>query len=93
MDAGTLQTVGLTLVFLGTLTMIIALILTFFRRNRVEEKEKSEADVRGGSAIIIGPIPIIFGTDRKSIKTILLLSIVLTALLIVLEIIIYLTSR
>ena len=39
--------------------------------------------VRGGGAVIIGPIPIIFGTDKESVKIILVLSIVLVALLLV----------
>lgn len=40
--------------------------------------------VKGGGAIIIGPIPIIFGTDKQSVKIILILSIILVVLLLVL---------
>ena len=49
--------------------------------------------VRGGGAVIIGPIPIIFGTDKKSLRTILVLSIVLTVLLLVVIIVQYLSLR
>ena len=49
--------------------------------------------VRGGGAVIIGPIPIIFGTDKKSLKTVLLLSLALTALLLAVMIVHYLLVR
>jgi len=39
--------------------------------------------VRGGGAVIIGPVPIVFGTDKESVRIILVLSIVLVALLLV----------
>jgi uncharacterized protein (TIGR00304 family) len=52
---------------------------------------KGKGKVRAGGAIIIGPVPIIFGTDRKSLKTILLLSITLTVLLIILFVILNFT--
>jgi len=66
----------------------------FFLGSKNEDGSKeSKTEVSGGGAIIIGPIPIIFGTDRKSLKTILLLSIILTILLIVLAVIFYFISR
>jgi uncharacterized protein (TIGR00304 family) len=49
--------------------------------------------VKGGGAIIIGPVPIIFGTDEKSLKTILLLSLALTAMLVVAMVVYYLLLR
>jgi uncharacterized membrane protein len=36
-----------------------------------------EKKVRGGGAVIIGPFPIVFGTDKKSVKVLLVLSIIL----------------
>jgi len=44
---------------------------------------KGKGKVKGGGAIIIGPFPIIFGTDKESVKILLLLSIILIALLLV----------
>lgn len=94
MDSGTLWAVGLALVFVGVLIMWLAVLLMFFLRSKTEDDRKeSKVEVRGGGAIIIGPIPIIFGTDRKSLKTILLLSITLTILLIILAVVIYFISR
>ncbi len=39
--------------------------------------------------MIIGPVPIVFGTDKKALKTVLTLSIVLTLLLLAVTIISY----
>jgi uncharacterized protein (TIGR00304 family) len=73
-SADILYALGLALVFVGILIIVIAflsLVMGSAKKGRV----------KGGGAIIIGPIPIIFGTDKKSLKTILLLSLTLTVLL------------
>jgi len=46
--------------------------------------------VKGAGVILIGPIPIIFGTDKKSVKTILWLALALTVALIVATVIFWL---
>ena len=71
--------VGFGLILLGFALMVIAVIGAILSGRR-----GGGSRVRGGGAIIIGPIPIIFGTDKQSVKIILILSIVLVALLIVL---------
>lgn len=63
--------IGLVLVFFGFLLVFIVLILSF------SASTQREAEVKGGGAVIIGPFPIIFGTDKESVKTLLLLSITL----------------
>jgi len=78
---------GIALIFAGILITLIAVILLFV--SNVREKRK----VKGGGAIIIGPFPIIFGTDKESIKTVLLLSIMLTILLAIVTVIFYLGSK
>jgi uncharacterized protein (TIGR00304 family) len=87
MDLPTLYGIGIGLFFAGILVVFLAIILLFV------SGLKGEGRVKGGGAIIIGPVPIIFGTDKKSIKTVLLLSITLTILLIVLVVVSYLVSR
>lgn len=87
MDAGTLYSLGIILIFAGMLVILVAIILLFLSSVR------SEGKVRGGGAIIIGPFPIIFGTDKESIKTVLLLSLTLTTLLIIVMVIFYLLFR
>ena len=76
-DARILHHVGIALIFAGTLVVLAAIKLLFV--SNLKDKGK----VKGGGAIIIGPFPIIFGTDKDSIKTVLLLSITLTILLII----------
>ena len=76
-DARTLYHVGIALIFAGMLVVLAAITLLFV--STLKDKGK----VKGGGAIIIGPFPIIFGTDKESIKTVLLLSITLTILLII----------
>lgn len=71
--------IAVALVLIGFALVFIAVMLTLSGAKAGKDKGK----VRGGGVVIIGPIPIIFGTDRESVKIILLLSIVLVALLLV----------
>lgn len=66
-----LELLGLILVILGFILAFIAAIMMLFAGVRAHRK------VRGGGLIMIGPIPIIFGTDREAVKTLLFLSIIL----------------
>ena len=83
MDTGALYVLGSTLILVGVMIMVIATVLMFF--SNAKEKGK----VRGGGAIIIGPIPIVFGTDKESLMRVLLLAIVFTVLLVVLTVVIH----
>ena len=91
MDAEMLYGVGVSLVFAGILIILVAVVLLFVSGIRASGSEKGKA--KGGGAIIIGPFPIVLGTDKESIKTVLLLSIVLTILLAIVTVIGYLVSR
>jgi len=85
--AETFYGLGIALIFAGMLIVLIAIVLLLFSSIRKEGK------ARGGGAIIIGPFPIIFGTDKESVKTILLLSLVLTIFLIILVVVFYFVLR
>ncbi len=87
MDAGILQGLGIALIFAGMLVILVAIFLLFLSSIKAEGKAEC------GGAIIIGPFPIIFGTDKESVKTILLLSLALTILLIIVMVIFYLMFR
>ena len=87
MDAEMLFGLGIALIFAGILITLIAVILLFVSSVR------AKGEVKGGGAIIIGLFPIIFGTDKESIKTVLLLSITLTILLAIVTVIFYLVSK
>ncbi len=87
MTVETLYGLGVALIFVGILMVLAAIVLLFL------SSVKKEGKTRGGGAIIIGPFPIIFGTDKESVKTILLLSLVLTILFIILMVILYFVLR
>ena len=81
-EAGILLAAGIALIFVGIIIIMVAVLLLSIR-------SAGKGKVRGGGAVIIGPIPIIFGTDRKSLKTVVLLSLALTILLLVVMVIYY----
>ena len=77
---------GIVLILAGVVIIAVAVFLLSVRG-------AGKGKVRGGGAVIIGPIPIIFGTDKKSLRTILVLSLALTVLLLVVIIVQYLSLR
>lgn len=87
LDAQTLQGLGIALIFAGMLIVLAALILLLF------SAAKREGKTRGAGVIIVGPIPIIFGTDKESLKSVLLLSLALTVLLLILVVVFYFVFR
>jgi uncharacterized protein (TIGR00304 family) len=84
--AGFLFALGMALIFVGMLIIVLAVLL-------LSVLGAKNGKIRGGGAVIIGPVPIIFGTDRKSLKTVLLLSLALTVLLVVAMVVYYLLLR
>ena len=82
-DYATIYALGIALIFLGVLIIVVAVILLFVSCAK-------KGAVKGGGAIMIGPVPIVFGTDLKSLKTVLLLSLMLTVLLVVAMVVYYL---
>lgn len=72
-----LWNIGIIMILAGFLITFVAAVLLFFTAF------KGKAKVKGGGALIIGPFPIIFGTDKESVRILLLLLIVLIALLLV----------
>jgi uncharacterized protein (TIGR00304 family) len=85
-DLETLYALGMALIFVGVLIIVLAVLL-------LSVLSAKKGKVKGGGAIIIGPVPIIFGTDKKSLKTVLLLSLALTMLLVVAMVMYYLLLR
>jgi uncharacterized protein (TIGR00304 family) len=85
-DSATLYALGIALIFVGVIIIIIAVVLL-----SVSSGERGK--VKGGGAIIVGPIPIVFGTDKKSLKTVLVLSLALTVTLVVAMVVYYLLFR
>ncbi len=81
-----LWNIGIVLILAGLLVTFVAIVLSL-------KTFKGKSKVQGGGAIIIGPFPIIVGTDKESVKILLLLSIVLIGLLLVFMAVSYLIFR
>jgi len=70
-----LITAGLLLVLAGFGIVVVSVL---------SEARKTGAEVRGGGVVMVGPIPIIFGSDAKWASIAMILAIVLVLLSIVL---------
>ncbi len=86
MDLAVFYGLGLALVAAGIIIIVAAIILASTRGG-------GKGKVKGAGVIMIGPIPIIFGTDKKSVKAILPLALALTITLVIATIIYYLLLR
>ncbi|MEM4701305.1 MAG: DUF131 domain-containing protein [Candidatus Bathyarchaeia archaeon] len=86
LDAGSLYSIGLIMILLGVIVIFAAFALLFISSIK-------GGKMRGGGALIIGPFPIVFGTDREFMKTMLWLSIVLTLIAFALFLTVYLLGR
>ena len=73
-----LFTIGMLLVLAGFGVAILAFIVVILKSAR------GTGQARGGGVVMIGPVPIIFGTDRESTKTLVLLAIALMLFFLVL---------
>jgi len=73
--AGLTFTIGIALTVVGVIVALLAVVLSLTLSNR-----KDAGQTKGGGILLIGPIPIIFGTDRESAKILIMLA---TALLVV----------
>jgi uncharacterized protein (TIGR00304 family) len=70
MRTGEIVLLGFLLVFLGMLLIVTGTVFQAAKSTR-------DAEVRGGGVILLGPIPIIFGSDAESVKTVVILAVVL----------------
>lgn len=71
--------IGLVLVLAG-FGILVASMLT-------QKKKGEAAQVQGGGVVLIGPIPIIFGSDARWATIVIVLAIVLVVLTIILNVV------
>ena len=78
-----LVTMGILFVFAGFAVIFVALFLS------ATSKLSTEGKVRGGGVVMIGPIPLVFGSDMKwaSVAIVLALVLVLVTLVVNLHVI------
>jgi uncharacterized protein (TIGR00304 family) len=79
-----LITLGFLIVFLGMVIILAGVFSTAYQSWKTGGMEKPESSVRGGGVIMIGPIPIIFGSDVGAVKVVIILAIALMILAFVL---------
>lgn len=84
----------LALMGLGLLLFIVGMFLMMLGALREASKAKEsgqggEEKVEAGGVVLIGPVPIVFGTSQRIAKIVLILAIVLTILALVLFLIAY----
>lgn len=79
----TLYALGFALVVIGIVIISIALVL------QISKHSKTKSETRAGGVVLIGPIPIVFGTDKESLRKTLWLSVVLSAIVLAILIVIY----
>ena len=82
MDPTVFYAIGLALVVIGVIIIVAAIILA-----SIGSAKKGKVHVAG--VIMIGPIPIIFGTDKKSFKSVLTLALALTIVFLIITIVYY----
>jgi uncharacterized protein (TIGR00304 family) len=82
-DSGTLYLLGFALLFAGILVLVAAAIFAAARSR----------NAKTAGVIIIGPVPIVFGSDKKTVKTLLILSTALMVLLVVAMLVYYFLFR
>ena len=73
-----LFTLGIILVVVGIAVVVAAILLSTGR-----SRGKAKTETHAAGVIMIGPIPIIFGTDKKAVKEVLVLAVGLTVIMLV----------
>lgn len=64
-----LFSIGWLMVIIGFIIIFIAVVLMFIGSIRGKE------EIQGGGAVLIGPIPIVFGTSKEIVKVMLIVAI------------------
>jgi uncharacterized protein (TIGR00304 family) len=75
-----LITLGFLVVLLGMLLILLGVFSQAYQSWKTGSTEQQENGIRAGGVIMIGPIPLIFGSDPGAVKLAIILAIVLMAL-------------
>lgn len=78
--------IGFMLIILGFFLLAFGMMRTAkesVERGIPVSQETKEEKVKGGGVILIGPVPVVFGTDKKYAMLLMILAIVLMLLAIV----------
>jgi uncharacterized protein (TIGR00304 family) len=81
MDLEVFYALGIALVIVGIVVIIVTIVFA--------SSGAKKGKVQGAGIIMIGPIPIIFGTDKKSVKAVLALALALTIVVLIIIVVNY----
>ncbi len=91
---GLLAVLGIVLIFIGMLALLASFVTPDRPRYASQETEIAErgqangeerkARVRGGAVVLLGPIPIVFGSDWRMAVAAMILAILLIAIVLLL---------
>ncbi|MGA3112126.1 MAG: DUF131 domain-containing protein [Candidatus Bathyarchaeia archaeon] len=82
MDLEVFYALALALIVVGIIIIMIAIITA-------SAHSAKGSKVKAAGIIMIGPIPIIFGTDKKSVKAVLALALALVVAVIIAMVVFY----
>jgi uncharacterized protein (TIGR00304 family) len=77
MDLDVFYALGIALIVVGVIVIAAVIIVGSLRSGG------KKSNVRGAGVILIGPIPIIFGTDKKAVKAVLALAVAFTIIAVI----------
>lgn len=80
MDSTVFYAIGIILVAFGVIVIVATVILASMGGTK-------KGKVHGAGVIMIGPIPIIFGTDKKSVKSVLALALSLSIVVLIITVV------
>jgi uncharacterized protein (TIGR00304 family) len=80
-DPTVFYAIGIALVAVGVIVILAVIVFASMGTKK--------GKVHGVGVIMIGPIPIIFGTDKKSVKSVLALALSLTIVVLIITIVYY----
>jgi uncharacterized protein (TIGR00304 family) len=86
-DINTLYTLGTAFIIIGIIMIVVVALLILLK------KTKRQGKTEAAGVTMIEPIPIVFGTDKEAIKTILILALVLTIILVIPTILSHLLAK
>ena len=73
MDMRYFISIGISLVLLGFMVLLSGILISIASGRY----STAESDIKGGGVVFIGPIPLIFGTDRGTVIFVVILAIIL----------------
>lgn len=77
MNPSSITDLGFLLIIFGFALALIAMVILIVRSPR------GQSSARGAGLLLIGPIPIVFGTDKQSVKVAMILAVILILLALV----------